>query len=145
MDIYDSLEEYQQNIEDATVNVSQTKAFVEQGAFKVSLVRNNSSSTTVTTYLNFIGGNVVVDEVKFKMVKVTYDSNLGVPEYMTVGTGFTDVYLPMNSGVTVLGIATIPTDQTKARVNAVGFAGYCVYHDEFHSINDLGSGGITIP
>lgn len=144
VDIYSSMEEYQQSIAEAEADILQTRVFVEEGVFKVSLVRNSSTSTAVTTYLNFVGGNVVVDEVKFKLVKVTYDSNLGTPVYMTVGTGLSDMYLPMYSGETVLGIATIPTDQTKARFSAIGLAGHCVYHDEFHSINNLGSGGITI-
>ena len=76
--------------------------------------------------------------------KVTKDSNLDVPVYMEIGTGLTNLYIPMVSGVTTLGIANIPTDQTKARVSAIGLAGHCVYHNEYHSINDLGSGGITI-
>lgn len=143
VDIYDSMEEYQQSVVEAMADVEQTRAFVETGTFKISLVRAKSTSTSVTTYLNFIGGNVVVDDVKFKQVKVTKDSNLGVPVYMEIGNGLTNLYIPMVSGVTTLGIANIPTDQTKARVSAIGLAGHCVYHNEYHSIN-VGSGGITI-
>lgn len=144
VDIYDSMEEYQKSVAETMADVAQTRAFVEAGAFKISLIRAKPGSTSVTTVLNFIGGNVVIDEIKFKQVKVTRDTNLGLPVYMEIGTGLTDLYMPMASGVTTLGIANIPTDQTKARFSAIGLAGHCTYHNEYHSINDLGNGGITI-
>lgn len=84
------------------------------------------------------------EDYKFRQVKVTRDTNLGLPVYMEIGIGLTNLYMPMASGVTTLGIANIPTDQTKARFSAIGLAGHCTYHNEYHSINDLGNGGITI-
>ena len=137
------MQEYQQAVEKEKKEMMQTKIFVEQGVFKISLVRANSSSEGVNVFLNFIGGNVEVDKVRYKLLKVTKATNLGVPVYLSTGPVTSYRQLPMISGVTTLGVAEIPLSEKKVSVSVTGLGGYCLYHNEWHSINGV-DGNLTI-